>query len=83
MKEALWHNEIWHATGKQRIGETLPYQNGRRTKLSDFIELEKDGCIAEVHPSRIIWCGKEPKKAKREHISKREKRNQRKLRKRN
>lgn len=80
MKEALWNGEIWKATGNKRIDFYLPYQNGRRSKLPDWIELEKDGCVAQVHPSRIIWCGKEAKKVKREHISKREKRNQRKLR---
>lgn len=79
MKEALWNNEIWHATGNERINFRLPLNNGRRTQLPDYIELEKDGCVAQVHPSRIIWCGQEKKKPKREHISKREKRNQRKF----
>ncbi len=73
------YGEIWKETGRKRIGETLPYQNGRRTKLTDFIEIEnKEGTKIEVHPSRIIWNGQEKKKPKREHVSKREKRNRRK-----
>ena len=80
-KKMFWSNETWVATGRKRIGQTLPLNNGRRTKLPDFIEFEnKEGTKVEIHPTRILWSSQEvsKKKVKREHISKREKRNQRK-----
>jgi hypothetical protein len=78
-KEMFWSNETWKATGRKRIGQTLPLNNGRRTKLPDFIEFEnKEGTKVEIHPTRILWTCEEKKKPKREHKSKREKRNERK-----